>query len=148
MKARLLPAARALLREGWRYFLASALALALDFVLLVSLTRYAGLPYLVSAASGFCAGTLITYALSVTWVFGQRPVKDRRVEVMGFFLIGLAGLGLNELLMKLFVDGAHLNYVLAKVPTAGIGFCTNFAMRRLLLFTHRGASPAAGGELR
>ncbi|MHB8529032.1 MAG: GtrA family protein [Caulobacteraceae bacterium] len=131
-----LSALTALFHEGWRYFMASAAALGLDFALLIMLTRFAGAPYLVSAAVGFCAGTALTYAVSVTWVFRQRPVKDRRLELIGFFLIGLAGLALNEVLLKIFVEHFGLTYVLAKVPTAGIGFVTNFAMRRLFLFTH------------
>ncbi len=141
---RLLAPMLRLFHEGWRYFLASAAALVLDFALLVLLTQYAGFPYLVSAAAGFCAGTVLTYFVSVTWVFADRPVKDRRLELIGFVLIGLVGLALNEALLKTFVERVGLSYVVAKIPTAGIGFVCNFAMRRLLLFTaFKGKTPAS-----
>ncbi len=132
---RLLRPFLALFREGWRYFLASAAALALDFALLVVLTRFAGVHYLVSAAVGFCAGTVLTYVVSITWVFRHRSVKDRRLELLGFVLIGLVGLALNEVLMITFVEWFGLTYVIAKIPTAGVGFVCNFAMRRFFLFT-------------
>ncbi len=141
--AKLLRPLLILFREGWRYFLASAAALALDFALLVLLTRFAGVDYRVSAALGFCAGTALTYGVSITWVFGHRPVKDRRLEMIGFFLIGVAGLALNEVLLITFVERLGMTYVLAKVPTAGIGFICNFTMRRLLLFTHFKSGPPA-----
>ncbi|MGH6987937.1 MAG: GtrA family protein [Caulobacteraceae bacterium] len=124
-----------LFSEGWRYFVASAAALGIDFALLVGLTSLLGVPYLASAAAGFCAGTILTYFLSVRWIFHHRQVKDRRLELALFFVIGLAGLALNEALLALFVSRFGLGYVIAKVPTAGATFAFNFVARRLILFS-------------
>ena len=126
-----------LFNEGWKYFLVSLAALALDYGLLVGLTSLGRLHYLVSAAIGFCAGLALNYALSVAFVFKEHRLTDRRVEFLGFLLIGLAGLGLNEALMKLFVETAGLGYAIAKIPATGVGFVFNFGARRLLLFTGR-----------
>ena len=135
-----------LFHEGWRYFLASAAALALDFVLLIALTEWGGLPYLVSSAVGFCAGTVLTYVASITVVFRRRAVKNRVFELIGFFAIGLAGLALNQFLLKTFVEDFGLMYAVAKIPTAGIGFLSNFAMRRFLLFTTFGRRGGVSGD--
>ena len=121
--------------ESWKYLLVSVVALAVDYGLMVALTEWAGLNYLVSAAAGFGAGLLVNYGLSVTLVFSQRRLASRRLEFVGFFLIGMVGLGLNELLMKTFVEMLHLDYRLAKIPAAAIGFVFNFGTRRVLLFT-------------
>lgn len=126
-----------LFHEGWKYFLVSLAALALDYALLVGLTALGHLHYLVSAAVGFLAGLALNYALSVAFVFREHRLADRRVEFLGFLLIGLVGLGLNEVLMKLFVETAGLGYALAKIPATGVGFLFNFGARRLLLFTAR-----------
>ena len=126
-----------LISEGWRYFLVSLAALALDYGLLVGLTAIGHVHYLVSAAIGFLAGLALNYALSVVFVFREHRLADRRVEFLGFLLIGLAGLGLNEVLMKLFVESAGLGFALAKIPATGVGFLFNFSARRLLLFTAR-----------
>jgi putative flippase GtrA len=126
---------RVLAQEGWRYFLASALALAVDFVLLVTLTEFGKLPYLVSAAIGFSAGIVVAYVLSVTLVFRERRFESRRTEFAGFLAIGVLGLGLNQLLLKAFVEDLHLGYALAKVPAAGVGFVFSFVLRRAALFT-------------
>jgi putative flippase GtrA len=134
------PAGRAgalaqLFHETWKYFLVSLAALALDYGLLVALTALGHVHYLISAAVGFTAGLALNYALSVAYVFRERRLADRRWEFAGFALVGLAGLLLNEALMKLFVDWAGLGYALAKIPATGVGFVFNFGVRRAALFT-------------
>jgi putative flippase GtrA len=121
--------------ESAKYFLASAAALALDYSLLVSLTEFVRLNYLVSAAIGFAAGVVLTYILSTRFVFHERRLQNRLAEMGAFFLIGVAGLALNEMLMKTLVEYAGLGYVLAKIPATGIGFVFNFGTRRVFLFT-------------
>jgi putative flippase GtrA len=130
-----------LFHESWKYLLASAVALALDYGLLVGLTEWFHVHYLASAAIGYVAGLVVTYGLSVTLVFRERRLTSRRLEFLGFAAIGLVALGLNEVVMKTFVEVLRFDYRLAKVPAAGIGFVFNFASRRLILFSKgRGAS--------
>jgi len=121
------------LRELMLYGFASALALSLDWGLLLALTAL-GVNYLVASATGFVSGIAITYLLSVSVVFRHRPVADRRREFVGFIGVGLAGLVLTQGLMALWVGGLHLHPGLAKIPTAGIVFVFNFTVRRALLF--------------
>jgi putative flippase GtrA len=121
--------------ESAKYFLVSAAALALDYGLLVGLTEFANLNYLVSAGLGFSAGVVLSYILSVRFVFSERRLESRRLEMMVFFLIGLAGLALNEVLMKTLVEHAGFGYIFAKIPATGIGFVFNFGTRRFFLFT-------------
>jgi putative flippase GtrA len=130
-------AARAaiLLQETWRYFLTSVAALALDYGLLIGLTEFARLNYLLSAAIGFTAGVALNYVLSVVFVFHERRLTSRWLEFAGFVVIGLLGLCLNEVLMKLFVETGGLGYAIAKIPATGLGFLFNFGSRRMLLFT-------------
>jgi putative flippase GtrA len=126
---------RSLFHESWKYLFVSVVALAVDFGLLVGLTELCRLRYLVSAAVGFCAGLGVNYALSVTLVFRERRLSSRWLEFAGFFVIGALGLGLNQVLMKTFVETFGLAYALAKVPATGVGFVFNFVTRKLLLFS-------------
>jgi len=126
---------RTLIHESGKYLLASVVALAVDFGLLVFLTHAMGVHYLVSAAVGFSAGLLVNYALSVTLVFSQRRLRSRRLEFLGFFVIGLLGLLLNEALMTMFVEVFGFAVALAKIPSTAIGFVLNFVSRRALLFS-------------
>ena len=121
--------------EGLRYISASALALAVDFGLYVGLIRLAGVNYLVAAPLGFACGLAAIYALSVRWVFRYRRVADRRAEFAVFAVIGLAGMAINQGVIYLAVTMLPGSYEIAKLISAGVVFCFNFALRKLLLFT-------------
>ncbi|HWU80848.1 MAG TPA: GtrA family protein, partial [Caulobacter sp.] len=86
------------LRELVLYGLASALALGVDWGLLLVLTRL-GVNYLVASGTGFTSGIAVTYLLSISVVFRHRPVADRGREFVGFLGVGLAGLILTQGLM-------------------------------------------------
>ena len=121
--------------EFWRYLLASVIALGLDFGLLWLLTEKAGLHYLTSSALSYSAGAVLHYVISVTLVFRERRLADRRMEFAGFFAIGLLGLAANQLVMKLAVDGLGQSYLLGKVAATGVSFVLTFVTRRAVLFT-------------
>lgn len=121
------------LRELTLYGLASALALGVDWGLLLILTKL-GVNYLVASGAGFTSGIGVTYVLSVSVVFRHRPVADRKREFVGFLGVGLAGLILTQGLMALWVEALHWTPGLAKIPTAGVVFLFNFTVRRALLF--------------
>lgn len=126
---------RRIAREGTRYFAASALALALDLATLSGLVRFAGVHYLLAAPVGFALGLALIYLLSVRWVFAERRLANPRIEFAVFGLIGLAGMGINELVIYAGVEQFALAPEQAKVPSAALVFCFNFATRKLLLFT-------------
>jgi putative flippase GtrA len=128
-------ALRSIAKEGVRYFGASALALAIDLATYSGLIYIVGVHYLVAAPVGFALGLALVYLLSVRWVFAERRLADRRVEFTVFALIGLAGMGINELVIYAGVDRFALAPVPAKLVSAGLVFSFNFATRKLLLFT-------------
>jgi putative flippase GtrA len=123
------------LAEGTRYVTASAAALAVDFGVYAGLVRFASVSYLVAAPVGFALGLATIYLLSVRWVFGARRLADARVEFAVFASIGLAGMALNQLVIYIGVEAWSLSYELAKLVSAGVVFCFNFTLRKLLLFT-------------
>jgi len=128
-------ARRGALGEGVRYVGASALALGIDLAAYSGLIRIAGVHYLLAAPVGFALGLALIYLLSVRWVFAERRLANSRVEFAVFALIGLAGMGINESVIYAGVDLFALGYEQAKLSSAAVVFCFNFAARKLLLFT-------------
>ena len=118
-----------------RYGAASALAFAGDFTTLVLLTELAGVHYLVSAAAGFGVGILITYFVSVRWVFSNRRLASAAAERTIFVLIGVGGLVINHFVMFGLTEFALLPYAISKIGSVGLVFWFNFILRKLLLFT-------------
>jgi len=125
------------LRQFVLYGAISVAALAVDYCLLIFLTEYVGLYYLVSASISFLAGMLLVYVTSISFIFDERRLTSTSLELTGFVAIGVAGLVLNGLLLWAITSGTPLGYQLAKLPTAGIVFLFNYFARRHLLFSSR-----------
>ena len=114
--------ARAHASELTRYFIVSAVCLALDFAILIALTELAGLHYLVSNAIAFCIGTTIGYVWCIFWVFDRRRLDSRQWEYLIFIGLGVGGLALNEFALWALVQGTGVHYTIAKVGASGASF--------------------------
>ena len=121
--------------EAGRYVAASAAAFAIDFIVYAALIRIAGWHYLLAAPAAFALGLATIYLLSVRLVFRERRISDARVEFVVFAAIGLLGMAVNQAMLYAGVEGLSLSYEGAKLLAAALVFCTNFALRKLLLFT-------------
>jgi putative flippase GtrA len=122
------------LLQLFRYTFVGGAAFIADFGTLYILTEYFKIHYLVSAAISFILGLLINYFLSVKWVFNSRAMKNRTLEFLLFTLIGVIGLGLNELFLWILTDVLLIYYLLSKIFTTIIVYFWNFFARKFLLF--------------
>ena len=123
--------------EGARYFAASLAALGLDWMVLVTLVRVAGVAVPTAGGIGYLSGMVLAYVLSIRWVFRDRSLRDWQAEFLVFALVGACGLVLTELLLWLLSVRGALPVELAKIVTAGAVFLFNFAGRKWLLFRNK-----------
>jgi len=130
------------LLELIRYGLVSAAAFVVDAGMLALLNFKFGVHYLLAAAVSFIVGGAVAYVLSIRFVFSHRRIESQAVEGPAFVALGLVGLGVNLLAMKLLVDQVGLPLLLAKVGAACGTFGVNYLLRKFLLFTpaRRGAA--------
>jgi putative flippase GtrA len=117
-----------------RYVLVGGVAFLVDFGSLYALGGVLGVHYLVAAALAFLLGLGTNYALSVRWVFPVRRFGNRWAEFGVFGLIGLAGLGLNELIIWQCTESLGLHYLVSKLVSAGLVLFWNFFARKYVLF--------------
>ena len=131
----------------WIQLLRSAVvggvAFAVDLGALIGLTELAGWHYLMSALVGFGLGVVTNYALSVRWVFHERIVRNRAAEFVAFLVLGVVGLGINELTLYVLTGLVGVHYALSKFVATGLTFAWNFGSRKVLLFTRGGPGEAA-----
>ena len=78
---------------------------------------------------------MVNYALSRTWVFQRRTLKSMPAEMTIFTLIGVVGLGLNELILWFFQAKLRIYYLFAKGVSGGVVLIWNFGARKLALFS-------------
>jgi putative flippase GtrA len=119
----------------WRYTLVGGVAFGVDFGFLYYATEVLGFHYLVSAAMAFGLGLMVNYCISIVWVFSKRTVQNRGVELCIFALLGVLGLGINELVMYVGTDCLGLFFMYSKVVATGFTYAWNFLSRKVLLFT-------------
>jgi len=124
------------LHEFIRYFAASAAALVVDVVVLWFLTSVIGLSYLYSGAIAFVLGLTMVYVLSIFWVFDKRALADWRAEFLVFAVIGIVGLGLNELILWVLTGYFGWFYLVSKAASVLVVFSWNFGARKRFLFRH------------
>ena len=118
----------------FRYTFVGGIAFIVDFTLLFLLTDIFGLYYLVSAAIAFLLGLATNYALSISWVFRRRTLNNRGYEFVVFALIGIVGLGFNELFIWFFTESIHLHYLESKIVSTIFVYSWNFFARKFILF--------------
>jgi putative flippase GtrA len=118
----------------FRYSFVGGFAFIVDFSLLVILTEFCGIYYLISTAIALTIGLSINYYLSVIWVFDKRKLANRSIEFTLFAIIGIIGLGLNELFIWLFTEFAGFHYLISKIISTAIVYLWNFFARKFILF--------------
>lgn len=127
-----------------RYFAVSLAALAVDMATLSACLRLLHLGLAESATAGFAVGALVAYLLSIRWVFRARTMAHApAVEFLTFVGIGIAGLGVTQLVLWLGVTELGLLPEAVKLAAAGVTFVFNYAVRKALLFAaaRRAAPP-------
>lgn len=119
----------------FKYGFVGGIAFCVDFGSLFFLTEVIKIHYLISAAIAFILGLLTNYTLSILWVFPKRAIADKRIEFLLFLIIGLVGLGLNEVIIWFFTEFIHFYYLISKLFSTVVVFFWNFFARKKLLFS-------------
>jgi len=118
----------------FRYTFVGGIAFLFDFGSLYFFTDWMYVHYLVSAALAFLIGITVNYLLSIAWVFQNRTMKSRSLEVAVFTIVGVIGLGLNELMIWAFTEIAMFHYLISKLFSTVSVYLWNFFARKFLLF--------------
>lgn len=121
--------------QFFKYVFVGGIAYCVDFGSLFFLTEVVKIHYLLSAAIAFILGLLTNYALSILWVFPKRALANKRVEFFIFSIIGLVGLGLNEVIIWFFTEFVHFHYLISKILSTVVVFFWNFVARKKILFS-------------
>ena len=86
---------------------------------------------------GYMVGLIYNFFFSCKYVFENGFTKIKNKEMSSFVIftiIGILGLLLTELLMKLFVDIIQIYYILSKIFTAAIVMFWNYIARKIIIF--------------
>jgi putative flippase GtrA len=113
----------------------------LTFAVYTLLLKVFGVWYLLASAIGFIAGATNGFLLNRKWTFADH-VGDSLTPVRWAIVQG-GGLGINELLLFLFVDSAHLDKLLAQAFATVFVTISTFFVNRAWTFRTTSSSLSA-----
>ena len=116
-----------------RYIFSGTIASLSNFIVLYFLVQKLGLWYLTSSIISFCSGIIVSYCLQKFFTFKNNSTKNMHLQFSVFFIYNLCMLGLNTLLMYLFVDVIGFWYLFSQIIiTIGTAFINYFFFNKIL----------------
>lgn len=102
------------------------------YLTLVLMVEVAGMKAVFASVLGFGVGALFNYFFNYHITFRSKKLHQ---EALGkFFMVALAGLLLNTLIMAMATEVFSLYYLLAQVISTGLVLIWNFTANRLWTF--------------
>jgi len=113
-----------------RYITAGGTSAFVDLLLLYLLHHYVGVHYLVSSVIAFSIAFFVSFILQKFWTF--KNVSTEGIHKQSFIYLGssLFSLGVNTLLMYVFVDKLNLGVLLAQIFAGALVACFTFFISR------------------
>ena len=125
--------------EFFRYILVGGSSFIIDFCTMYCFQEFVfkGKHVFIAVFIGYMVGLIYNFLLSCGYVFkdGFKKIKGKEItSFIIFALIGIIGLGLTEALMYLFVNILAINYLFAKMISAGIVLFWNYLARKFIVY--------------
>ena len=117
-----------------RYVFAGGFATFSNLATLFVFVHYFKLWYLWGAVFSFCVGVIVSYLLQKFWTFKNYSRENMHKQFLVFFIFALVMLGLNTLLIYVFVDIIGLWYLLAQALSSLITACINYIYFNKVIF--------------
>lgn len=122
-----------LLYQTTLFVIIGIICFAIDAAFLAFFVELFHLNITVATIIAFLIATSVNYVLSVKYIFING--KFTKIwEIQGFFLISAISLGLNVLLMNIFVIDFKIWYLTAKLVTTMLVTVFTFSTKKWILF--------------
>ena len=130
------------IKQFLSYFGVGGAAAIVEWICFSLFVSVNGLPYLLATVFAFILSTTVNWILGRIFTFRESAYKQKRVkEVVLIFFVSVIGLGLNMMLMYLFVNEigmkTNIHQTIAKVLATGMVFIWNFLSRKLWIYRKR-----------
>lgn len=122
-----------LLNQICKFGIVGILATAIDYFIMVGLTEWASLTYLLSNCISFSISVVFNYICSVFWVFDVKKKENKTKNFIIFMLLSIMGLGINQFLMWFCVEKINIYYMVAKIIATAFVMVFNFVTRKIFL---------------
>ncbi len=122
-----MPVARIL--EILRYLVTGAMSVALNLIIIVTLTEYAGFHYLLSICVCFVTVTFVSFAINRIWTF-RKHGGGAPSDLLRYVVVTLIQVPLSLGACSFCVEWLHLSYPVAVVLVAIVCAPTSYLLHR------------------
>lgn len=117
-----------------RYFLVGAVSALIDLAVFATLLATTQWHYLLASTAGFLLATLVNYELCIRFVFEQGARFGKRGEMLAVYAVSVLSLSVQQGVLFGAVEGLGQHPVAGKCLAMGIAFCSNYLLRKHLVF--------------
>ena len=122
-----------LLEQITKFGVVGVIAFVIDYGLMVLLTEFFSVDYLISATISFTVSVTFNYFASMRYVFTHKEGMSRRREFLIFVVLSAIGLVMNDAIMWLGTDLLSIDYRITKFAATFIVMVWNFVTRKIFL---------------
>lgn len=126
---------KSVVRQFIRFTGVGAIGTGVHYLTLIVLVQGAAAPPVPASVAGFVLGALTNYFLNYRYTFNSN--HRHREAMTRFFVVALAGLVLNTLVMQLATGWLALHYLIAQVLATGMVLVWNFTGNRMWTFREK-----------
>ncbi|MDD3048479.1 MAG: GtrA family protein [Bacilli bacterium] len=120
-----------LLKQILKFGVVGGIAFLIDYSLLYIFTEVFGIYYLISAVLSFIISLIFNYIASIKWVFDAK--KQTIKDIIIFVILSVIGLGINQLIMYVFVEKLLIYYMFTKLFATAVVMIYNFITRKIFI---------------
>ena len=117
-----------------RFIIAGSLATGTNIASLYALIHFVHLPYLLASVAAFLCGFVVSFTLQKFWTFRNKETNIIGQQALSYFLIVLANLSLNTLVVYALVEHAGVNPIIAQALASLLIALESFFAYRFLVF--------------
>ncbi len=117
-----------------RYNISSIIATLIDFLVLIALTEFCKVWYLISAIVGAISGGIASFILGRNWAFNSKSGNIYR-QASRYAITWIGSILLNVGGLYFFVAILEIQYIVSKVIISIlVGLCFNYLMQKYFIF--------------
>ena len=122
-----------LLVQIFKFVIVGVIATIIDFIFLYIFKDLVGFSLLISNTLSFTISVIYNYIASIIFVFNIDRGKNSKKVFIKFIIFSIIGLGISNVLLKIFVTTFNVYYLIAKVVATIVVMVFNFITRKKFL---------------
>jgi putative flippase GtrA len=119
-----------------RYIISGGTAAVVNLALLYIFVEWLDIWYVLAAVAAFLLAFCVSFTMQKFWTF-KDPTKKVHSQAAIYFTVSLANLGINTLLIYIFVDYLHVHYMVGQIIASAILAVSSYFIYSLVIFSPR-----------